>query len=101
MKSSALVLGAGLSLLLLTSSVGGQELRLELARKRPEAVQPAPEPQAVACQAEQAVREYEEQARRESLIQEHVLARDRRPPNLDPAITQQLQAIQIQRVLRR
>lgn len=100
MKSSALVLGAGVVLLLLTSSVGGQELRLELARKRPEAVQPAPEPQAVVRQAEQAIQEYEEQVRRERLIQEHVLARDRLP-NLDPAITQQLQAIQIQRALRR
>ena len=101
MKPSALILGAGLGLLLLTSSAGGQELRLELARKRPEAVQPASEPQVVVRQAEQAVREYEEQLRRERLIQEHVLARDRRPPNLDPAITQQLQALQIQRALRR
>ncbi len=100
MKSSALVLGAGVVLLLLTSSAGGQELRLELARKRQEAVQPAPEPQVVVRQAEQAIQEYEEQLRRERLIQEHVLARDRLP-NLDPAITQQLQAIQIQRALRR
>jgi hypothetical protein len=101
MKLSALILGAGLGLILLTSSAGGQELRLELARKRSEAVQPAPEAQAVVRQAEQAIQEYEEQVGRERLIQEHVLARDRRPPNLDPVITQQLQAIQIQRTLRR
>ncbi len=100
MKSLGLILGAGLGLLLLTSSAGGQELRLELARKRQEAVQPTPEPQAIVRQAEQAIQEYEEQLRRERLIQEHVLARDRLP-NLDPTITQQLQAIQIQRALRR
>lgn len=94
----AAVLVAGLALVLLAASAGAQQIRLDLARKRQEVVRPAPDPQTVVREAEQAVRELQEQVARQRLIKEEVLARDRRP-DLDPAITQQIQAQQVQRAL--
>lgn len=99
MKVLAMILGAGLTLAFLAPAAAAQELRLELAQKRQEVVRPALDPQAVARQAEQAVQEYQEQVARERLVREQVLPRDRRP-HLDPVITQQIQALQVQRALR-
>jgi len=98
MKVLAVILGTGLTLALAAPSASGQELRLELARKRQEVVQPAPDPQAMAREAEQAVQEYEEQAARERVIEE-LRDHDRRR-SLDFDITQQKQALAIQRALR-
>jgi len=97
MKVFGAILGAGLILGLAAPSAGGQELRLELARQR-EVEHPAPDPRAVVSQAERAVQEYEEQVARERVIEE-LRERDRRR-DLDFMITQQKQALAIQRALR-
>ena len=98
MKVLPVIFGAGITLALLAPSVSAQELRLELARKRPEAVQPAPDPQAVVRAAERAVQEYEEQVARERVLEG--LREHDRQRNLDLVITQQKQALAVQRALR-
>lgn len=98
MKAWRVIFGAGITLALLVPSVNAQELRLELARKRPEVVQPAPDPQAVVREAERAVQEYEEQVARERVIEG--LREHDRQRNLDSMITQQKQALAVQRALR-
>lgn len=98
MKVGRVIFGAGITLALLIPSVNAQELRLELARKRPEVVQPAPDPQAVVREAERAVQEYEEQAARARVIE--ALREHDRQRSLDQLITQQKQALAVQRALR-
>lgn len=102
MRGVALVGGVGLALVLLAPSAMAQELRLELVRKRHEVVRPAPDLPAAAREAEGAVREYEAAAR-ERRARERVLGelreRDRRR-ELDALVTQQIQALQLQRALR-
>lgn len=98
MKVWRVIFGAGIALALVVPSVNAQELRLELARKRPEVVQPAPDPQAVVREAERAVQEYEEQAARARVIE--ALREHDRQRSLDQLITQQKQALAVQRALR-
>ncbi len=95
MKALAAIGYVGLALVLFVPSAVAQELRLELSRKR-EVVRPAPDMQAVAREAEQAVREYQEQVVQKRLAEE---LRARRRPDLDPAITQGIQQQQVQRAL--
>lgn len=103
MRGVALIGGVGLALVLVVPAALAQELRLELARKRHEVVRPAPDLPAAAREAEGAVREYEAEVAREHLARERVLGelreRDRRR-ELDTLITQQIQALQLQRALR-
>ncbi len=98
MKAVTVLAGGGLALALLAPSAIAQELRLDLTRKRQEVVRPAPDLQAVVREAEQAVREYQEQVARTRLMEE-LSARERRR-DLDAVITQQIQALQVQRALR-
>lgn len=98
MKGFAAILGAGLALALVASSAGGQELRLELARKKHPAEQPAPDAKAVAREAERAVQEYEEQLAQERIIE--ALRGHGRRRDLDFLITQHKQALAIQRAIR-
>jgi hypothetical protein len=98
MKAWRVIFGAGITLALLVPSVNAQEIRMELARKRPEVVQPAPDPQAVVREAERAVQEYEEQVARERIL--GGLREHDRQRNLDSMITQQKQALAVQRALR-
>lgn len=97
--SRAAVFVAGFTLALLTVSAGAQELRVDLAPKRQAVVRPAPDPRTAAREAEQAIREYQEQVAPKPLVEKEMLARERRR-DLDPAITQQIQAQEAQRALR-
>ncbi len=98
MRALTVLAGAGLALALLAPSAIAQELRLDLTRKRQEVVWPAPDLQAVVREAEQAVREYQEQVARKRLMEE-LRERERRR-DLDSVMTQQIQALQVQRALR-
>jgi len=96
MKALAAIGYVGLALVLFVPSAVAQELRLDLSRKR-EVVRPALDTQAVVREAEQAVREYQEQVAQKRLTEELQV---RRRPDLDPAITQGIQAQQVQPALR-
>lgn len=98
MKVLLVIVGAGLILALAAPLASAQELRLDLARKKPPVQRPAPDPKAVAREAERAVQEYKEQVARERVI-EALQERDRQR-SLDSLITQQKQALAIQRALR-
>ncbi len=98
MRALTVISGASFALALLAPSALAQELRLELARTRQAAVHPAPDPKAVVREAEQAVQEFREQVARERLINEW-REHDRRR-ELDSLVTQQKQALAVQRALR-
>ena len=98
MKVFAVIVGTGLTLALLASAAGAQELRLALAWKKHPVEHPTPNPKAIVREAERAVQEYEEQAARERVI-EALQERDRQR-SLDSLITQHKQALAIQRALR-
>ena len=98
MKVFPVIFGVGLTLVFVAPSATAQELRLELARKKPQAEYPAPDPKAVVREAERAVQEYEEQLGRKRVIEEFREHERRR--SLDFVITQHKQALAVQRALR-